>query len=213
MAPEQLGDSLMFQKRYQAAIAAYKKAPTNSADLWNKMGIANQMMFNYEEANRCYLASLKMNPGSASVLNNLATIAVSTKDYRGAERYYRRALKIQPKSAVILKNLGTDLLARRKFAEGGKAYAAALAIDPTIFDNDTNPHIEEPTTVQNRGAMNYYLAKTCVRAGMVDRAIDYLRMALNDGFTNPKKIEADNEFASLRGLPAFEQLLASQRTP
>jgi hypothetical protein len=59
--------------------------------------------------------------------------------------------------------------------------------------------------------MNYYMARGCVRAGMNDCAIDYLRMALNEGFTNPKKIEADSEFASLRGIPAFEQLLAAQR--
>jgi hypothetical protein len=54
------------------------------------------------------------------------------------------------------------------------------------------------------------MAKGCVRAGMNDRAIDYLRMALNEGFTSPKKIIADAEFAGLRGMPAFEQLLAAQ---
>ena len=46
---------------------------------------------------------------------------------------------------------------------------------------------------------------------MNDCAIDYLRMALNEGFTNPKKIEADSEFAVLRGVPAFQQLLAEQK--
>jgi hypothetical protein len=59
--------------------------------------------------------------------------------------------------------------------------------------------------------MNFYMAKGCVRAGMNDCAIEYLRMALNEGFTNPKKIEADTEFAGLKDLPAFQQLLASQR--
>jgi pentatricopeptide repeat protein len=58
--------------------------------------------------------------------------------------------------------------------------------------------------------MNYFMAKGCLRAGMTERAIEYLRKALNEGFTNPKKIVADSEFAGLRGVPAFEQLLASQ---
>jgi hypothetical protein len=61
--------------------------------------------------------------------------------------------------------------------------------------------------------MNFYMAKGCVRAGMNDCAIEYLRMALNEGFTSPKKIAADSEFAVLKGLPAFQQLLASQRRP
>jgi hypothetical protein len=38
-----------------------------------------------------------------------------------------------------------------------------------------------------------------------------LRMAINEGFTNPKKIVADTEFATLHGLPAFEELLAAQK--
>jgi hypothetical protein len=46
---------------------------------------------------------------------------------------------------------------------------------------------------------------------MNDCAIDYLRMALNEGFTSPKKIEADSEFAGLHGTPAFQQLLAEQK--
>jgi hypothetical protein len=61
--------------------------------------------------------------------------------------------------------------------------------------------------------MNYYMAKSCVRAGMNDQAIGYLRLALNEGYTNPSKIIADLEFAGLRGIPAFEQLIAAQRSP
>jgi hypothetical protein len=60
--------------------------------------------------------------------------------------------------------------------------------------------------------MNYYMARGCVRAGQSECAIQYLRMALNEGYTNPKKIEADGEFAALRGIPAFETLLAAQRS-
>ena len=46
----------MAHHRYQAAIEAYKQAPQNSAAVWNKMGIAYQMMFNLPDATRCYEA-------------------------------------------------------------------------------------------------------------------------------------------------------------
>ena len=36
----------MARQRYQAAIEAYKKAPRDSAEAWNKMGVAYQLMFN-----------------------------------------------------------------------------------------------------------------------------------------------------------------------
>ena len=209
-SPEQLGDALMAHQRYQAAIEAYKKAPRDSADVWNKMGIAYQMMFNLQDASRCYQASLKINPRNAHVLNNLGTIYDSLKQYGSAERMYRKALKLDPQSALIDKNLGTNLLAQHKYKKGWEVYKAALAIDPKIFEQNASPRVDNPASIQERGAMNYYMAKGCVRAGMNDRAIEYLRMALNEGFTNPKRISADSEFATLRGIPAFDQLLAAQ---
>jgi pentatricopeptide repeat protein len=110
----------------------------------------------------------------------------------------------------VEKNLGTNLLAQHRYKKGWEAYQAALAIDPQIFQSNASPRVENPAAVQDRGAMNFYMAKSCVRAGMTDKAIDYLRMALNEGFTTSKKVLADKEFASLRGIPAFEQLMAAQ---
>jgi len=205
----ELGDSLMAHQRYQAAIEAYKKAPPD-ATTWNKLGIAYQMMFNVNDAMRCYQASLKLDPKNPTVLNNLGTTYDALKQYRTAEKMYRKALKIEPKSALILKNLGTDLLAQHKYKKGWEYYKSALAVDPNIFDRNSRPRVENPASVQDRGAMNYYMAKGCVRAGMPGRAIEYLRAAINEGFTNPKKINADTEFAGLHGIPEFEQLLAAQ---
>jgi tetratricopeptide (TPR) repeat protein len=213
LPPEELGDTLMAHQRYQAAIEAYKKGPRDSAMLWNKMGIAYQMMLNLDEAQRCYERSLKLDPRSAAVLNNLGSVYDSQKQYPNAERLYHKAIKYDSSSALIYKNLGTNLLTQHKYKKGWENYQVALKLDPDIFQRSANPRVENPATVGDRGAMNYYMAKGCVRAGMNDRAIDYLRMALNEGFTNPKKIMADTEFASLRGIPAFEQLLTAQGTP
>jgi len=209
---EDVGDALMTHQRYQAAIAAYKNATNPSAVLWNKMGIAYQMMFNLEEALRCYQASLKLDPQDTHVLNNIGTVYDSQKDYRAAERYYRRALRIRPDSALVNKNLGTNLLAQHKYDKGWEAYQMALSIDPNIFERNIGLRVDNPASTQERGAMNYYMAKGCARAGRSERAIEYLRSALNEGFTNPKRIVADGEFASLRGVPAFEQLMAAQTT-
>jgi tetratricopeptide (TPR) repeat protein len=209
-SPEQLGDSLTAHQRYQAAIEAYQKSPGNSAELWNKMGIAYQMMFNLENAERCYKKSVKLDPKNAAVLNNLGTVYDSLKNYSSAERMYRKALKIDAQSALIHKNLGTDLLAQHRYKQGWADYQVALALDPRIFQDSGNLHVDNPASVEDRGAMNYYMARGCVRAGQNDRAIEYLRMALNEGFTSPKKLVADSDFASLRGVPAFEQMLAAQ---
>jgi len=208
--PEERGDLFMAEQRYQAAIEAYKLAP-RSPEVWNKTGIAYQLMFNLVDASHCYQASLKMNSHNARVLNNLGTVSDAQKQYSDAERFYRKALKLESDSGLIYKNLGTNLLAQHKYKKGWEAYKTALEIDPGVFENTSAPRVQNPTNVQDRGAMNYYMAKGCVRAGMNDCAIEYLRAALNEGFTNPRKIQADTEFAGLRGVPAFQQLLASQR--
>jgi Tfp pilus assembly protein PilF len=144
------------------------------------------------------------------VLNNLATVYDSLKQYGTAEHLYRKALKSDPHSPLILKNLGTNLLAQHKYNRGWDEYQKALAIDPNIFEDKTSPQVQNPSTVAERGAMNYYMALGCVRMGQTSCALQYLRMALDEGFTSPKKVAADTEFASLRDNPDFQQMLAAQ---
>lgn len=208
--PEDVGDALMVHQRYEGAIAAYKTTSPISADVWNKLGIANQLMFNPEEADRCYKESLRLNPKNANALNNLGTLYDSMKQYGDAAKMFRKAIEIDSNSALAYKNLGTSLLAQHQYEKGWATYQKALALDPKIFRNQAVLRVENPGTTQDRGAMNYFMARGCVRAGMNDCAIDHLRRALNEGFTNVKKIGADTEFAGLRGLPAFDQLLAAQ---
>jgi tetratricopeptide (TPR) repeat protein len=205
-----VGDALLAHQRYQAAIEAYKKAPTDDPAVWNKLGIAYQLMFNLTDAMHCYKTSYKLDPKNSNVLNNLGTVYDAMKEYHNAEKMYRKALKIDPTSALILKNLGTNLLAQHKYEKGWKEYLAAIKADPLIFQDNSRPRIQNPASVSDRGAMNFYLAKGCVRAGMPERAIQYLRMALNEGYTSPKKIIADNEFASLHSLPEFQELISSE---
>jgi len=210
LTPEQLGDLHMARRRYQAAIQTYHQMPHISPAVWNKIGMANQQMFILEDAKKSYENALKLDPKNPDILNNMGTVYYSLKQFSNAEKYYRKALKQSPKSALIYKNLGTNLMAQDKFKKGWDCYQAALAIDPEIFERSFQYRVGEPTPAQRRGAMNFYLAKSYVRVGMNDRAVDYLRMAIDEGFTDRKKVLADKEFASLRGIPSFEQLLMEQ---
>jgi hypothetical protein len=211
LPPEPLGDYYMEHKRYQAAIGAYRRAPRFTAGLWNKLGIAEQQMRLDDEARKAYESSLKLDPNNSDVLNNLATIYYSTKQYSSAERLYRRALKLSPKDAIIHKNLGTAYLAEGKVKKGWESYQQAVVFDPNIFDQSSHYHVGDPTTSQQMGAMNYFMAKSYLIQGHLDKAIDYLRMAMDEGFTNEKKILEDKQFAVLRESPAFQLLLSEQR--
>jgi Tfp pilus assembly protein PilF len=211
LTPEEFGDLQMVRKQYQAALEAYMQVSPKTATTWNKIGIANQQMFITEEARKSYKTALKLDPKNPEVMNNLGSVYYSLKSYGDAEHMYRKALKISPKSALIYKNLGTNLLAENKFKKGWECYQTALSMDPGIFERINQLRIGEPTPTQKRGAMNYYLAKSYARVGMPDLAVGYLRMAIDEGFTDRKRVLADKEFASLRGLSSFERMLSEQQ--
>jgi hypothetical protein len=40
-------------------------------------------------------------------------------------------------------------------------------------------------------------------------AVAYLRKAINEGYTDARKVFADSDFALLHGFPAFEELAAT----
>jgi tetratricopeptide (TPR) repeat protein len=206
---EQIADSLMAHQRYQAAIAEYKLV-SNSIDALNKMGVAYQLLFNTGDAERCYRLALKKDPKNAIAWNNMGSVYMELKEYSTAVRTYRKAVKLDPKSALFRKNMGTALLAEHNYKKGWEAYQEALSLDPLIFSQSSSVRVENPSTIQDRGAMNFYMAKSCAKAGLTERAVYYLRMALDEGFTTPKKILADAELATLHGNLQFQQMMAAQ---
>ena len=209
-APEALGDALMAHHRYQAAIEAYKQAPQNSATVWNKMGISNQMLFNLPEATRCYQASLKIDPKNVNVLNNLGTVYYGQKNYKKAESCYRKAIQYKPQTASFYSNLGTAYFADRKYKQGVLAYQKAFMLDPNVFIRESLERIAEMGPVEEQARLNYALAKIYAQAGNLQAAIEYLRAAMNEGFDDRKKIMGDKDLAGLRETPEFRLLMAEE---
>lgn len=205
---EGIGDSLLFHRRYQEALDEYRKAPSDSSDVWDKMGIAYQMLSDLKNAARCYKESLRLEPGNELALNNLATVYELQTDYGKAEAMYRSALELDPTSARIAMNLGNVLMLQTKYSQGSELYKRALSLDPNVFDRSEGPVFENAAPLGQRGAMNYYKARQCAQAGMIDRAIRYLHEAVNEGFMTRRQLARDSSFAPLRGNPDFERLIA-----
>jgi tetratricopeptide (TPR) repeat protein len=213
LAPEALGDLLMAKRQYVAAIKAYGKVPGNSAVIWNKMGIAWQHLYATDKAQAAYRRALRIRPHYPEALNNLGTIYYGKKNYGKAEKFYRKAIKLQPRSATFYNNLGAAYFAQDKIKQGVKAYEAAFAIDPSIFSRASTQGIAEIGSLADEANQSYCLAEIFARAGMPDRAIEYLRKAIAQGFSDRRRIMKDRSFAQLRNTPAFEQLLEQKKKP
>jgi tetratricopeptide (TPR) repeat protein len=208
LGPEMRGDILMARKMYREAIEAYALADLKAPVLANKTGIAYHQLGELDQARRYYERAIKLDKKYSEAVNNLGTIYYAKRNYRKAVGQYKKALKLAPNSASIHSNLGTAYFARKKYKDAAEAYERALSLDPDVFEHrSTNGVLLQERSVEERAKFHYYLAKTYAKSGAVDRALLYIRKALEEGFKERDKFQKDPEFAQLQELPEFQELM------
>jgi tetratricopeptide (TPR) repeat protein len=211
VTPEVRGDIYMARKMFREAVQAYEEGPPGSAILLNKMGIAYHQMLDLETARKYYVRAIKTNPGYAEAINNLGTIYYARKSYRQAIKHYQQAIRLQPRSASMFSNLGTGYFARKDYQHAADAWQHALELDPDVFESHSSRGILlQERSVEDRAKFHYYMARTYAQAGAYDRALLYIRKALEEGFKERKRFEEEPEFAGLRENAEFKQLLAME---
>lgn len=207
LSPEARGDIFMARKMYREAADVYRQPPENPI-LANKIGIAFHQMTVLSEAKRQYERAVRLKPDYSEAINNLGTIYYAQKNYRKAISQYKRALKVNPNSASIYSNLGTAYFARRKYDEAFDAYQKALSIDPEVFEHrSTQGVLLQERNVTERAKFHFYLSKTYAKAGNNERALEYMRKAIEEGFKERNKFLEEPEFALLQASPEFQVLL------
>ena len=211
LSAEQRGDILMATKHYREAIDIYREGTGNQAVLHNKTGIAYHQLQNLAAARKEYETAIKLDKEYSEAVNNLGTIYYSQKSYRRSIRLYKSALKLAPKSASIFSNLGTAYFGRKDYKNATVNYQRALELDPEVFERHSHyGSLLQERSYTERAKFHYYMAKTYAQAGQQERALLYIRKALEEGFTERKKFLEDEEFSSLRTLPEFQLLIASE---
>jgi tetratricopeptide (TPR) repeat protein len=211
LSPELRGDLAMAHQQYLQAIDAYSQEPNKSAAIWNKMGMAYHHLFAVDQARRDYERALQIRPDYPEALNNLGAIYYAKKNYGKAIKYYSKALRFDPKSAAVYSNLGTAYFARGKVTLGIDAYRNAFALDPRVFESTSTLLVNESLPAHDRAQQDYCLALLFAQSGKNQEAIEYLRKALNEGFTDRRKILEDQTLASLRTTPEFNQLMTEEK--
>jgi tetratricopeptide (TPR) repeat protein len=204
----------MARKMYREAIDTFREVPENALML-NKIGIAYHQMMQLDNARKSYEQALKLKPDYVEAMNNLGTVYYARKSFRRAISWYKKALKVAPeesKSASIYMNLGTAYFARKQYAKAIETYQTAMKIDPEVFERHGNVGvILEERSVQERAKYHFYLAKLYAKGGRNDLAMQYLRKCLEEGFKDKNKLEEEADFAALRELPEFKELLAKEQ--
>ncbi len=211
LTPEQRGDILMAHKRFREAADVYRGGAKDSPVLHNKTGIAFHQMLDLGAAKKEYAIATKLDPHYAEAINNLGAVYYGQKSYRRAIRSYKQALHFAPKSASLYSNLGTAYFARKNYEEATKCYQTALSLDPEVFEHrNAYGTLLQERSVAEKAKFHFYMAKTYAKAGMDERALLYIRKALEEGFTERNKFLEETEFTALRNNPEFQQLMSLQ---
>jgi tetratricopeptide (TPR) repeat protein len=211
LTPELRGDLAMAHQQYLQAIDAYNQVPDKTAVIWNKLGMAYHHLFAMEQARHDYQRALQMQPNYPEALNNLGAVYYAKKNYGKAIRYYHKALQYDPKSAPVYSNLGTAWFARGKTQLGIEAYRTAFALDPKVFSSDSSLLVNESLPAHDRAQQDFCLAILYAESGNNHEAIEYLRKALDEGFSDRRKILQDQTLATLRATPEFAELMTEQK--
>jgi tetratricopeptide (TPR) repeat protein len=214
LTTEMRGDIYMARKMYREAIDMYREGPSDSAILANKTGIAFHQLMQLDLAKKNYERAIKLDRKYPEAINNLGTIYYSRNNYRKAIGYYKKALRYSGPSASIESNLGAAYFSKKDYKRATECYERALQLDPDIFEHhSTFGTLLQERTIGERATFHLYLARTYAKSGAKERALMYLRKALEEGIKDRKKIPDFPEFASLKTEPAFKELLAENPKP
>jgi tetratricopeptide (TPR) repeat protein len=211
---EKRGDELRAEKAYPDSLdffrAALVKKP-NSPPIYNKIGIVQLQSYHLPEARKSFERALKLDKKYPDALNNLGVVYYSMKKFGKAIKLYTKAIDLREDSASYFSNLGSAYFAEKQFERASLAYTKALELDPEIFEHTSRTgvtaHLPSP---EDRAHYDFVMAKLYAKMGLIERSLQYLRRAMEDGYKDINLVYKDAEFAGLRKDPRFGELMAAK---
>jgi tetratricopeptide (TPR) repeat protein len=168
--------------------------------------------------------AIALDPKLVSPLIHLGLIYSNRGDTDGAVELLKKALKIDQNNLDVHNNYGTILSAQSKFEEAIPHFLFVLKRDPSHLQariNLSQTYEEaglygeamteyrtlDKTITHNKGYIYYRMARVHSQQNNFAECINYLEMALNDGFDVLKLIKSDKGFVRFRETTAYNRFL------
>jgi tetratricopeptide (TPR) repeat protein len=213
---EHTGDLLRAEKRLLDAVDYYQAAMKKSqapqtAVLWNKIGIARLQMARFKDARKAFDKAIKIDKTYPDAYNNLGATWYAERKYGKAIKEYRKAIQFREASASFHCNLGVVYFAQKDFANAITEFSRALQLDPDVLQRQSHTGVvAQMTTTEDRAKYAFMLARMYAKIGNVDRALEQLRHAIEDGYKDLDPVYKEEDFAGLRKDPRFSELMAAK---
>jgi len=204
------GDVARINKDYAGAVYDYTAALRISRDnamLYNKLGIADLQLGEKGAANRAFGKALRFDPQLTPAMNNLGAVNLMQKRYKAAVVYLKQALAMDESSAPTHLNLAESWFGLGETDRAMTEYARALELDADILSSSQDGVIAQVTTPEQRARVFYMIAKSYLKRGNPDGALDYLQRAKELRYPDLGKVYSDPDFMALWQDPRLAKIV------
>lgn len=94
-----------FSDAKQAFLECLRVGGDKNPDTYNELSLCYIQEKNFDEAQKCLLKALGMEPENTKVISNLGYLALAQGDVQGARNYFQTVLEFNPKDAIAAAEL------------------------------------------------------------------------------------------------------------
>jgi tetratricopeptide (TPR) repeat protein len=207
---EQKGDLARIHGGNLVALPAYYaalRAGGPNAELLNKLGVTELQLGERGAARKHFSQALKFDPRSASAMNNMGAALLLDKKYKPAVGYLKRALAQDEENAPVHINLGEAWLGLGDMDRAMNEYSRALEIDADVLSSNPEGTIARVKTPEQRARVSFLIAKSYMKRGNLEGALEYLQRAKEDRYPDLAKVYSDPDFAPLWKDPRLAKIV------
>jgi tetratricopeptide (TPR) repeat protein len=208
---EQNGDLARLHKDNIRAAAYYTAAlhiSRQDAVLYNKLGIVELQLGEKGPAHKHFAQAVKYDPRMVPALNNLGAVALLEKKYKAAVGYFKQALALDESVASTHLNLAEAWMGMSEIDRAMTEYARALELDADVLTNSEGGAVAQVMTPEQHARVLYLIAKSYIKRGNVDGALDYLGRAKDGHYHDLASVYSDPDFALLWKDPRLAKIIS-----
>jgi tetratricopeptide (TPR) repeat protein len=206
---EMKGDLARVHEKYEDAVNYYLAAlrVNRNAVLYNKVGIVELQLGQRGYARKYFVQALKLDPQFISAVNNLGAVALLDKKYKQAVDYLKQALAKDESSAPTHVNLAEAWMGLGETDRAMTEYARALELDADVLSSSQDGVIAQVRTPEQRARIAFLIAKSYMKRGNIEGALEYLRRAKEMRYPDLAKVYTDPDFTALWQDPRLAKIV------
>jgi tetratricopeptide (TPR) repeat protein len=207
---EEKGDLDRIHKDYAAAVSHYDSAlrvNSKSAELYNKMGIAELQVNDRGAARKNFGKALRYDPQFFAALNNLGVLDLLDRRYKSSVSFLKQALALNESNAHTHLNLANAWMGLGNVDYAMTEYSRALELDADVLSTSPEGVVAQVSTPEQRARISFLIAKSYMKRGNLDGALEYLRRAKEERYPEMSSVYKDPVFTPLWTDPRLAKIV------